>query len=188
MASVVLHVPDRYAALLATGRRPLLYGAIRDLVEARGGKVVLAPLNIERGADGRPLRDGNLHVVDNGHVRAEGYLNAATAYLEGYWHLDRRGVLAASSIGLQMFDPLRGRSGAGERISFAPQGGFRGAAPAALQADDRADDADAGGGSRSSCRGRSPICAGKPIWRPTRWCAWWRRGPGGVKSGSSRIP
>lgn len=104
-ASVVLHVPDRYAAMLTKGRRPLLHGAIRKLVGSRGGSVVLAPLAIERGPDGRPLQDGNLHVVNNGHVRAEGYLNAATAYLEGYWHLDPRGVLAASSIGLRDFDP-----------------------------------------------------------------------------------
>lgn len=104
-ASVILHVPERYGAMLGTGRRPLLYGVIRNLVEARGGRVELAPLSIARDAGRRPVQDGNLHIVNNGHVRSQGYLNAATAYLEGYWHLDPRGVQAASSIALATFDP-----------------------------------------------------------------------------------
>lgn len=93
--------------MLAQGRRPLLYGAIRDLVEARGGRVILAPPTVERDDQRRPLQDGNLHIVNNGHLRAEGYLNAATAYLDGCWHLDPRGVQAASSIGLRKFAPGR---------------------------------------------------------------------------------
>jgi hypothetical protein len=105
VASVILHVPERYGAMLAKARRPLLYGAIRDLVRARGGRVVLAAPGIERDDKRQPLQDGNLHIVNNGHVRAPGYLNAATAYLEGYWHLDPRGVQSASSIGLAEFDP-----------------------------------------------------------------------------------
>ncbi len=105
-AAVILHVPERYGAMLAKARRPLLYGAIRDLVEARGGRVVLAPLTIERDGWRQPVQDGNLHVVNNGQVRADGYLNSATAYLGGYWHLDPRGVQAGSSIGLRAFDPL----------------------------------------------------------------------------------
>jgi hypothetical protein len=104
-ASVILHVPARYDAMLAKAERPLLFGAIRDLIAARGGRVVLAPLAIPRDATGRAVLDGDLHIVNNGQEVAEGYLNAATAYLEGYWHLDPRGVQAASSIGLQPFDP-----------------------------------------------------------------------------------
>ncbi len=36
-ASVILHVPERYGAMLEKARRPLLYGVIRDLVRAGGG-------------------------------------------------------------------------------------------------------------------------------------------------------
>lgn len=104
-ASVILHVPERYGAILDKAQRPLLFGAIRDLVQARGGRVVLAPLAINRDGGGRPVPDGDLLVVSNGDAVAEGYLNAATAYLEAYWHLDPRGVQAASSIGLRPFDP-----------------------------------------------------------------------------------
>lgn len=103
-ASVILHVPERYGAMLEKARRPLLYGAIRDLVRAGGGQVVLAPPGIERDDLRRPVQDGNLHIVNNGHVRASGYLNAATAYLEGFWHLDPRGVQAGSSIAVRGFE------------------------------------------------------------------------------------
>lgn len=89
---------------MAAGRGGL-YGAIASLVEARGGHWSFAPLDAGRKGRNQPADDGNLHVVDNGRVTAPGYLNACTAYLEDYWHLDPVGVLAESSITAERFDP-----------------------------------------------------------------------------------
>jgi len=49
--------------------------------------------------------DGNLHVVENGRMQGTGWLNAATAYLRGFWHLDPRGVQSESSAFASVFDP-----------------------------------------------------------------------------------
>ncbi|MES2145978.1 MAG: hypothetical protein V4516_16890 [Pseudomonadota bacterium] len=103
-ASVIFHVPDRYHALLAKPDRPMIYHIIRDLVVSRGGRVMLAPPDIARDAQGRALPDGDLHIVNNGAAVGPGYLNAATAYLADYWHLDPQGVQANSSIGGKAFD------------------------------------------------------------------------------------
>lgn len=113
-AEVLLHVPERYLAPARPGdgtaeddradriggRKRLLYTEIVRLIEARGGRWRAAPRDAAAvGAD------GNLHIVDNGRGAGEGRLNAATAYLEGFWHLDPRGVLANSSIRRERFDP-----------------------------------------------------------------------------------
>lgn len=49
--------------------------------------------------------DGNLHIVENGQMRGEGWLNTALAYLQGFWHLDPEGIQAESSAGRAVFDP-----------------------------------------------------------------------------------
>jgi hypothetical protein len=51
------------------------------------------------------LADGNIHVVENGRMQGEGWLNAATAYLTGFWHMDPRGMQAESSAIDDVFDP-----------------------------------------------------------------------------------
>ncbi len=103
-ASVIFHIPDRYHALLAKPDRPMIFHVIRHLVEERGGKVVLAARDPVRDGQGRPVEDGDLHIVNNGAAVAHGYLNAATAYLADYWHLDPQGVQGNSSIGAKVFD------------------------------------------------------------------------------------
>ncbi len=104
-ATVFLHVPARYEALLRKPDKPMIFGVIRDLVEARGGTVILAPRDPAHDRQGLLIEDGHLHIVNNGAVHAAGYLNAATAYLEDYWHLDPAGVQGNSSIGGKVFDP-----------------------------------------------------------------------------------
>jgi Capsule polysaccharide biosynthesis protein len=49
--------------------------------------------------------DGNLHIVEGGAVRGEGWLNTALAYLIGFWHLDPEGIQARSSARHAIFDP-----------------------------------------------------------------------------------
>jgi hypothetical protein len=54
---------------------------------------------------GQGAADGNLHVVENGQMQGEGWLNTALAYIEGFWHLDPEGIQAESSAGRAVFDP-----------------------------------------------------------------------------------
>ena len=99
-ARVVLHLPEYMLARLAAGK-PLLYSRIRDCLVARGGAVDLVT-----GFDKAGWReDGNLHIVENGAGQRPGVLNAATAYLDGFFHVDPVGIQAASRIGGLVYDP-----------------------------------------------------------------------------------
>ena len=51
--------------------------------------------------------DGNLHIVENGRMQGAGWLNAATAYIRGFWHMDPRGVQAESTAREAVFDPRK---------------------------------------------------------------------------------
>jgi hypothetical protein len=100
-ARVVLHIPARMIAALETDRPPLLYSRIRDVVQAQGGTVEV----VEGFQSSRYREDGHLHIVENGHWQKPGVLNAATAYFEGFFHVDPIGIQAASSIGKLPYDP-----------------------------------------------------------------------------------
>lgn len=103
MARVILHMPERFIAGFAKGKPPLLYGRIVQTLTARGLTADFAA-DMPRAA-ARALQDGNLHIMENGQVQAQGWLNAATAYLEGFFHVDPKGVQAASSIGARAYEP-----------------------------------------------------------------------------------
>lgn len=60
--------------------------------------------------------DGNLHIVENGQMRGEGWLNTALAYLQGFWHLDPEGIQAESSAGRAVFDPAMLEQAAAQRF------------------------------------------------------------------------
>ena len=91
-ARVVLHLPAHLLARLAAGK-PLLYTRIRDCLVARGGTVDLV-----EGFDKAAWRaDGDLHIVENGAGQRPGVLNAATAYLDGFFHVDPVGIQAAAN-------------------------------------------------------------------------------------------
>lgn len=51
------------------------------------------------------FQDGNLHIIDDRSLVAEGVLNAGAAYLWEFWHLDPVGTKAFSSIGSKDYDP-----------------------------------------------------------------------------------
>jgi hypothetical protein len=53
----------------------------------------------------RGASDGRLHLVEDGRVQGAGWLNAAVAYLLGFWHLDPSGVLADSSARFDRYTP-----------------------------------------------------------------------------------
>lgn len=99
-ARVVLHLPG-YLLARVKGGKPLLYTRIRDCLVARGGRVALV-----EGFDRAGYRaDGDLHLVENGSGQHPGVLNAATAYLDGFFHVDHVGIQAASGIGALRYDP-----------------------------------------------------------------------------------
>lgn len=100
-ARVVLHIPPRMVAAMGGVKPPLLYGRIRQCLAARGVGVALV-----EGFDAAAWReDGDLHIVENGRWQRPGVLNAATAYLEGFFHVDPQGIQAASRIGALRYDP-----------------------------------------------------------------------------------
>ena len=83
---------------------------IRDLAQAEGIAVEIRVRDREitpatrSVSDGR-FADGNLHIIDDRSVQAEGVLNAAVAYFWEFWHLDPVGTKAYSSIGGLDYDP-----------------------------------------------------------------------------------
>lgn len=104
-AQVVFHLPEAAHDRFRRMKVYAFYRQLEAMLLARGGSIRL---------EGRPSHlftgetvagDGDLHIVENGFVRGEGYLNATLAYLEGFWHLDPRGGLANSSIGALDYDP-----------------------------------------------------------------------------------
>ena len=87
--------------------RLALFARMAEALEPRGGRIraiARDPLQMEQGA---AAPDGNLHIVENGAMRGEGWLNAGLAYLIGFWHLDPVGIQAASMAGSQRFDPAQ---------------------------------------------------------------------------------
>lgn len=100
-ARVVLHIPARMVAAMGGAQPPLLYNRIRACLAARGVAVALVD-----GFDAAGYRaDGDLHIVENGRGQRLGVLNAATAYLEGFFHVDPVGIQAASRIAALRYDP-----------------------------------------------------------------------------------
>ncbi|MEW2911631.1 hypothetical protein [Leisingera sp. JC11] len=61
-------------------------------------------IGTQQVADGR-FADGNLHIFSDHHLKMPNVLNAAPAYLPGFWHLDPKGVRSYSSIADRPFSP-----------------------------------------------------------------------------------
>lgn len=101
-ARVVFHLPENYFNRYHKAKHLALYPLIEAVITRRGGTVALAK---RPGKATAPKADGDLHIVETGSVRRAGYLNAALAYLPGFWHLDPAGVLADSSMQHRPFDP-----------------------------------------------------------------------------------
>lgn len=100
-ARMVFHLPAQHRTRWQTAPHLALYARIAQVMQAAGQEVALGPAHLGR----KPPQDGDLHIVEGGHRTARGYLNAALAYLPGFWHLDPEGVLADSSARHDRFDP-----------------------------------------------------------------------------------
>jgi hypothetical protein len=91
------HINPREADSWRGRPRLAIYTRLAELCEARGlvFRALSRPWSEMEPREG--IADGNLHIVENGRMRGEGWLNTATAYLQGFWHLDPRGVQAEST-------------------------------------------------------------------------------------------
>lgn len=109
MAKIILHLPEDDVTEALAGRHLRLYRVIRDMAQVEGIALQIRP----RARDLTPatrlppddrFNDGNLHIVDDRSVQAEGVLNCAVAYFWEFWHLDPKGTKAFSSIGDLPYD------------------------------------------------------------------------------------
>ena len=102
---VHFHINPREALKWRGRERLAIYTRLAEMCEAHG---------LVYRAHARPwdemepragAADGNLHIVENGRMRGEGWLNTATAYITGFWHLDPQGIQAESLAASAIFDP-----------------------------------------------------------------------------------
>lgn len=102
---VRFHINPREAGDWRGRERLALFTRLAEMCEAHGltYRAIPRPGHEMQTRAGEP--DGNIHVVENGRMQGEGWLNAATAYLRGFWHMDPRGMQAESSAIDDAFDP-----------------------------------------------------------------------------------
>jgi hypothetical protein len=102
---ILFHINPRNLQNWRGKERMAIFTRLAELCEAHGlgYRVVPRPPDEMRrqSRDG----DGNLHIVENGRMRGEGWLNTGLAYLVGFWHLDPQGIQAMSSARGSVFDP-----------------------------------------------------------------------------------
>ncbi|MDM7933714.1 hypothetical protein [Tabrizicola sp.] len=93
---VHFHINPREAGSWRGRERLAIYTRLAELCEAHGlvHRAFARPADEMKPQEG--VADGNLHIVENGRMRGEGWLNTALAYIKGFWHLDPRGIQAES--------------------------------------------------------------------------------------------
>lgn len=91
------HINPREADSWRGRERLAIYNRLAELCEAHGlaFHAQARPRSEMEPREG--AADGNLHIVENGRMQGEGWLNTALAYIKGFWHLDPRGIQAESS-------------------------------------------------------------------------------------------
>ena len=96
-----------------------LYARLDAELTARGAKIRVIRRNKDLMRPGneaaRSLDPNNLHIIEGGAAQGSGILNAAISYIQPFWHLDPKGILARSSIAKQPFDPATVNPKAAER-------------------------------------------------------------------------
>lgn len=113
---VHFHINPRQAENWRGKLRLALFTRLAEMCEAHGlvHRAIARPGHEMQTRAG--LADGNIHIVENGRMQGEGWLNAATAYLTGFWHMDPRGMQAESSAIDDVFDPGAVDEGEAERF------------------------------------------------------------------------
>lgn len=107
---MILHLRPKHAELELSRNFLALYGHITQMLTAQGIVVQRRALDHDikdhiRDTEDARFNDGNLHILDDRHVRMANVLNGSPAYLKGFWHLDPQGVRCFSSIGNKAFRP-----------------------------------------------------------------------------------
>ena len=111
---VHLHINPRDLQGWRGRHRLALFTRLAVMCETRGLTFRAVARNPDEMRRRRAAEDGNLHIVENGRVEGEGWLNAAMAYLRGFWHLDPRGVHAESLAARAVFEASEVDSGAAD--------------------------------------------------------------------------
>lgn len=102
---VHFHINPRQADNWRGSKRLAIYTRLAEMCEAHGltFRALARPWSEMEPREGEA--DGNLHIVENGRMRGQGWLNTALAYLQGFWHLDPQGIQAESLAAAAVFDP-----------------------------------------------------------------------------------
>ncbi|MCX7288596.1 MAG: hypothetical protein NTW20_13855 [Rhodobacterales bacterium] len=121
---VHFHINPREAHDWRGRDRLALFTRLAEMCEAHGlvYRAKARPAEEMQPRDG--AQDGNLHIVENGRMRGIGWLNAATAYIRGFWHMDPRGVQAESTAREAVFDPAGVDGSAADSFFHDMQGRF----------------------------------------------------------------
>ncbi len=124
-AKVIFHLSGRFVDNYASRSHLKLFSKIKELLDANGGTVEVRRRdercrNPEEINWSDLLESENLHIIENGSVNQPNVLNTTLAYLQPYYHLDPKGVLAKSSVGREIYFPILGVRATGfQPVSFS---------------------------------------------------------------------
>lgn len=96
-ARLVFHINLSDLSGWRTARRLTFFQRLAEICKAHGLAYEVRPRAAHLIKPHQAPPDGCLHIVEDGAAQGEGWLNAALAYLLGFWHLDPQGVLADSA-------------------------------------------------------------------------------------------
>lgn len=91
-----------------------LYKRIADMAADQGGAIEIQRITQTTGSIVNGPGDHDLHLVHGGSIKGIGWLNSSISYLQGFWHIDRDGILANSSARNHHFDPSQVKRRAAE--------------------------------------------------------------------------
>ncbi|CUI02054.1 capsular polysaccharide export protein, LipB/KpsS family [Leisingera aquaemixtae] len=108
MPKVIIHLRKKHIESDLSRGFLQLFGVIQKMLAAEGIGCDIRALDAGitsrmRQVPGDCFADGNLHILDDRSVQMPNVLNAALAYLDGFWHLDPEGTRGFSSIAARDF-------------------------------------------------------------------------------------
>lgn len=104
-AGLVFHINLSDLSAWRRARRLTFFQRLAEICEAQGLSYEVRQREASLMRPHRAVPDGKLHIVEDGAAEGEGWLNAALAYLLGFWHLDPQGILADSAARHARFAP-----------------------------------------------------------------------------------
>lgn len=102
---IVFHINPHEAASWRGRERLAIFTRIAEVCESHGLPFSAIPRAPGETRRQNGLADGKLHIVENGRIEGEGWLNTGLAYLLGFWHLDPHGIQAESRARTAVFTP-----------------------------------------------------------------------------------